>query len=222
MKKLRKKIFSRTSFIVLLVFFIMIFYFVSSEPVYKPQTQFLENVKGFSNASVSVVVYGDYQCLRTKNFWNEIVPRLEEDYIKTGKVKLTFKQYPKLFYNYSLQAAEASECAADQGKFWEYSELLFQKTTTLCVKSGIGLGLNPADLKKYAKELGLDTTLFNKCLDSGTMLPRIQADIDELHKRGMRAAGVVYINREMISGNRPYEEFQSIIEKVLNQTIINQ
>lgn len=220
MKKLRKKFLFDIRFILLFIFVLIYFLIIILKPTYKP-SQFSEHVKGFQNATVSIVVYGDYQCLRIRRFWNEIVPSLENDYINTGKAKLIFKQYPKLFYNYSLEAAEASECAADQGKFWEYHELLLQRVSILCGQPGKGLGLTSSDLKAYAKELKLDTGLFNACLDSGAMLSRIQANIDELHKKGMRASGVVFINGEMISGNRPYEEFQSKIEKILNQTRIS-
>jgi protein-disulfide isomerase len=208
-------VFQKKAFTIIF-FFLLAFCFMISKPVYKPNIQFSEHLKGSPNASVNITIYGEYQCFRTRNFWNNILPKLEEEYIKTGKVKLIYKFYPKVFFNYSLEAAEASECAAEQGKFWEYVELVFQRTNLVCGEAGKGIGLTPNDLKEYARELGLDVRSFSACLDSKAMLPRIQAYREELQKKGMRASGVVFVNGELMSGNMPYEEFKKKIEELLN------
>jgi protein-disulfide isomerase len=206
----------KAAFFMIVFSFSFAFLLIFSKSVYKARAQFSEHLKGFLNASVNITVYGEYQCFRTRNFWNNILPRLEDEYIKTGKVKLIYKFYPKLFFNYSLEAAEASECAGEQGRFWEYVGLVFQRTNLTCGQAGKGIGLSPNDLKEYAKELGLDMRLFSDCLDSKAMLPRIQAYRDELHKKGIRASGVVFVNEKLMSGNMPYDEFKKEIEGFLN------
>ncbi|MEM7818970.1 MAG: thioredoxin domain-containing protein [Candidatus Aenigmatarchaeota archaeon] len=209
--KFEIRILGITIFLTLMVFLVL-------RPKYKPK-EFSEHVKGLPNATINVTIYGDFQCLRTRNFWNEILPKLEEDYIKTGKIRLIYKHHPKTFFNYSLEAAEATECAADQGKFWEYVELVFRRTSLICNEVGKGLGLSPNELKNYAKELGLDVKAFSACLDSRAMLPKIYADMRELHEKGLRSSGIVFINNELISGNKPYSEFKLKIEGILkNET----
>lgn len=214
MKKFRKI----NNFILFLLPIIAIYLAILEQP-YIPLHPFSDHVKGSQDANITVLIYGEYQCFRTRNFWNEILPKLEQDYISTGEVKFIYRYHPKSFFNYSVEAAEATECAADQGKFWEYISLIFQRTDLTCDDAGKGVGINISDLNGYAKELGLNMKLFDACLDSGAMMPRIQADIQELHKTGLRASGVVFINGELISGNRPYTEFQSLIEKQLHATV---
>ncbi len=83
-------------------------------------------VKGDANAKITIVEFSDFQCPYCARFFTQTYPQIEKDYIDTGKVKLVFKQFPiAAIHQYAQKAAEASLCAKDQGKFWEYHDKLF-------------------------------------------------------------------------------------------------
>jgi protein-disulfide isomerase len=122
-----------------------------------------------------------------------------------GKVKLVFRQFPLSFHPNAQKAAEASLCAADQKKFWEYHDVLFQNQKALQVDS----------LKKYAADLKLDTAAFNKCLDSGEKAATVKADMDAGQKAGVSGTPAFFVNGIVLSGAVPAEEFKSIIDSEL-------
>jgi len=164
-KETKRVIRIKKTYIIALILLIAIFggtfYFTSFARVhYTPLIPYSEHVRGSPNANVTMVIYSDFQCPVCGRFAREILPQIESNYVDTGKVKLIFKQFPiTSIHNFAQKAAEASECAADQGKFWEYHDRLYQNQTELTI----------SDLKQYASELELNTTLFDECLTSGYM-----------------------------------------------------
>ncbi|HWV34516.1 MAG TPA: DsbA family protein [Thermomicrobiales bacterium] len=124
---------------------------------------------GDPNAPVTVTEYADYQCPYCANFALKTEPKLIDDFVKTGKIKYVFRPMPILSPlpldsdgNESVQAAEASMCANDQGKFWEFHHLLYTK------QNGENVGIfSNANLINYAAEEGLDVTSFTSCLNTG-------------------------------------------------------
>lgn len=120
---------------------------------------------GDANAPVTVTEYADYQCPYCKQFATEQEAQLVNDYVKTGKIKLVFHDYPFIGGdtndNDSFRAAEASRCAMDQGKFWQYHDKLFENQGT--ENSG---AFTQDKLIGFAKDLGLDTTTFTQCMTS--------------------------------------------------------
>jgi protein-disulfide isomerase len=83
------------------------------------------NVEGSSDAKVDIVEFSDFECPFCTRFYKETYEKIKKTYIDTGKVKFSFRHYPLSFHQNAQKAAEASECAASQGKFWEYHNLLF-------------------------------------------------------------------------------------------------
>lgn len=123
----------------------------------KPDVNFLGN----TNAKVTVVEYADYECPFCKQVYNTVWPALKTKYVDTGKIKFVYQDFAFLGPD-SNTAAEASHCAADQNKFWQYHDYLFSH------QGQEGSGWATADhQKQFAQALGLNTTLFNQCLDSG-------------------------------------------------------
>ncbi len=121
--------------------------------------------------------------------------QIEEQYVKTGKVKFTYKYYPVVDFigqrgvNESHWAAYAAECANVQSKFWEYHDKLFQ------VHSGEFVGTyTKANLKKYAADIGLDTAKFNTCLDNEETKPIIDAALTEVNQAGIRGTPTFLAN----------------------------
>jgi len=124
--------------------------------------------EGNENAPVVIIVYDDFQCPYCEKFFSEALPEIRTNYINTGKVKFVFKHFPLSFHQYAEKAAEASECAGEQGKFWEMHDKLYENQDALDVVS----------LNLYAADLGLDIEQFNQCLDSGKYKNKIKSDFE--------------------------------------------
>lgn len=163
-----------------------------------------EHIRGATDAKVTIVEFSDFQC----PFCGKAQPTIEE-VLKNynGSVRLVYKHFPLTqIHQYSLKAAEASECTDEQGKFWEYHDILFKNQNALGI----------ADLKKYASQLGLDTTQFNECLDSNKMADRVAKNFEEGQKAGVSGTPAFFINGQKLVGAQPYSAFQSIIDKMLS------
>ena len=163
-------------------------------------------VKGSNEAPVTMIEFSDYECFFCARYSLQIFPQIDENYIQTGKVKLIFRDYPLGFHQYAKKAAEASECADEQGKYWEYHDLLFENQEALDTES----------LKQYAVDLGLDATIFNECLDSGKMAQEVEKDFQDGVSYGIKGTPTFFINEIKVVGAQPYEVFQQIIEQELN------
>lgn len=164
-------------------------------------------VKGLEDAPVTIVEFSDFECPFCARFVKETLPKIEENYIKTGKVKFVFRDFPLPFHPNAQKAHEAAECAREQGKFWEYHDILFKNTQALSV----------SDLKNYANELGLDTIKFNECLDSGRKTEEVEKDLQDGQNYGVQGTPTFFINGIQIVGAQPYSVFEQIIEQELNK-----
>ena len=138
-------------------------------------------------------------------------PQLIEEYVNTGKVRYVFKYFPFLG-DESYYAAEAAECAGDQGKFWEYHDLLFARWQG----EGVGTFL-PDKLKGYAGELALDTQAFSACLDSRRHEATVLADKRDGTQAGVKYTPSLFLNGELMGAPRDYEELKAKVEEALNE-----
>ena len=103
-------------------------------------------VKGDLNAPVTLIEFSDFQCPFCGRFFNGAFTEIERDYIKTGKVRYVFRDFPLEFNKQAPKASEAADCAGEQGKYWEMHDKLFANQNALMVDK----------LKQYAAEIGLD------------------------------------------------------------------
>ena len=134
-----------------------------------------------------------------------------QSYIDSGKVNLVYKHSAFLGQE-SIWAAQAAECAADQGKFWEYHDLLFDK------QNGENVGtFTKENLLSYAKELGLDTAKFEPCVKNDETLQRVVADTNEGRQVGVTGTPTFFINGRPLVGAQPAEAFQTQINAALGQ-----
>jgi protein-disulfide isomerase len=166
-------------------------------------------VKGSENAPVTIIDFGNFQCDACAKFTLETLPLIEEEYIKTGKVKLVFRDVPVAHDEYAQKAAEAAECADDQGKFWEYHDILFEKQMEWSVE-----GVDK--LKEYARTLGLDMRKFNDCLDSGKHADEVQKDLKDAISYGAKTTPTIFINGIKVEGAQPYSVYKELIEQELS------
>lgn len=164
-----------------------------------------DHVKGDKDAPVTIVEWSDFECPFCARFYSETLGQIDEQYIKTGKVKLVYKDFPLSFHQNAQKAAEAAECAGEQGKYWEMHNLLFEK--------GVSGGVT--GFKTYAKEIGLDMNDFDSCLNSGKTAQGIQADMALGGRSGIQGTPGFIINGQLVSGAQPFTVFQQVIEAVL-------
>jgi len=137
-------------------------------------------------------------------------PELKQSYVKTGQVKLVFN--PMLDHgDYSLQAHQAAECAAEQGRFWAMHDLIFEQQGQLW-------GSNiQATLKGMAAEIGLDAGQFNTCLDEQRYAQLVQNQDQRRRDLGIRTRPTFDVNGQLVVGAQRFGAFQSVIEPMLAQ-----
>lgn len=160
---------------------------------------------------VEIVEFSDFQCPFCKQFFTNAYRDILSKYIDTGKVKLVYRHYPLSFHQNAQIAAEAAECANRQGKFKAYHDTLFTNSNS------DGTGLASADLKKYARDLGLDTAKFNSCLDNGETRDVVASDMKAGQAAGVTGTPTFFINGIKVVGALPFSEFQKIIDQELNK-----
>jgi len=164
-------------------------------------------VLGNKNAPITIIEFSDFECPFCGRFFNQTLPSIKEKYIDTGKVKLVYRDFPLSFHPNAQKAAEAAECAGEQNKFWEMHDILFEK--------GVSGGIN--SFKQYAKDLGLDTTKFNSCLDSGRYTNEVQKDFQDGQSYGVSGTPTFFINGIEVVGAQPFGVFQQIIDAELKE-----
>ena len=134
-----------------------------------------------------------------------------QSYVDSGKINIVYKHSAFLGQE-SIWAAQASECAADQGRFWEYHDLLFDK------QNGENVGtFTKENLNAYAKGMGLDMAKFEPCLKNDETLARVQADVAEGRQVGVSGTPTFFINGKPLVGAQPLQVFQQQIDAALGQ-----
>jgi protein-disulfide isomerase len=121
------------------------------------------------------------------------------------QVRLIYRHYPLQNHPAARPAAEASACAAEQGKFWEYHDRLFANPSKL----------SDADLKQHASDLGLDAPKFNACVDSRKFKADVEADHAAGDEAGVSGTPAFFVNGRPISGAQPFDAFKRIIDEEL-------
>lgn len=168
---------------------------------------------GDENAKLEIVEFGDLDYSYSKEYYEQIFPKIKEEYIDTGKVKYVFINYPLTsLHARSQRAAEASECAHEQNKFWEYRKAIHEKWDPTKTQNG----LSDEDLKQLALDSGLNLEEFEACLDSGKMITKVQNDYKESIKAGATVAPAFYIGNSLVGGVQSFEMFNQIIDYGLN------
>lgn len=173
--------------------------------------------KGSGNARVTLIEFSDYQCPFCARHARETLPKLEKEYIHTGKLKYVFRDYPiPQLHPEAPKAHEAANCSGRQNQYWKFHDLLFQDQRSLAVSR----------LKKFARDLGLDMAKFNRCLDGGEETAEIAADRREGGMAGIRGTPTFFLAYTVpneddvktvgrIMGAQPYDVFKSAIDSLL-------
>lgn len=162
-----------------------------------------DRVKGNPNAPITIVEFSDFQCpfcKRAEPTLNELLAKYE------GKVRLAYRDFPlSQIHPQAQKAAEASRCAGEQGKFWEYHDVLFADQAKL----------DPQSLTEHAKSLKLDEKSFEECLNSGKYTAAVGKDLEEGKQAGVSGTPAFFINGISLSGAVPLESFTRLIDEEL-------
>lgn len=172
---------------------------------------------GPKNAKVTIIEFSDFQCPFCRSFWRDTFNQIKEKYIDSGKsVKFVYRDFPlSSIHPMAQKYAEAAECAQDQGKFWEMHDKIFQEQDKL--GQGTISAFTIADVKKWARELGLNGSEFNQCLDSGKYAEEVKKDFDDGVASGVNGTPTFFINGKISVGAQPFETLKSIIDQELQK-----
>ena len=169
-------------------------------------------IMGDPDAPITILEWGDYQCTFCYKFHQDTLDIINEEFIKTGKVKVIFKDFP-LNGPDSKLAAESSYCAHDQGKYWEYHDQLYENW------AGERTGwITREALSEFAKSINLDTAEFNKCLNESKHENKINSIYEFGKQIGIDATPsfLVFNDEKIIKirGNQPLEVFLKTFDEL--------
>jgi protein-disulfide isomerase len=169
-------------------------------------------ILGNSDAPITIVEWGDYQCTYCYKFHQNTLEIINEEFIKTGKVKVIFIDFPLNGFDSKL-ASEASYCAQDQGKYWEYHDELYKNW------AGERTGwITRESLSKFAESLNLSSIQFNKCLDDRKYEEKVNSMYEFGNQIGIDATPsfLVFNDEKIIKirGNQPLEVFLKTFDEL--------
>ena len=173
-------------------------------------------VLGNSDAPITLVEFGDYQCHFCNVFFKSTEEDIIENYVKTGKVKMIFKDY-NIIGPDSINASHGSHCANDQGMFWEYHDILYSNWT------GENNGwASSENLIKFAQEIGLDLDKWSECMSNGKHSQTILASNEDAGKLGLTGTPAFFVigpdgKTTKLFGAQPLEVFERIFDEELKK-----
>ena len=175
-----------------------------------------DHAKGDENAPITLIEYCDYQSLFCAHFHNEVFPKLDNDYISTGKVRYIYRNFPRETHGMAIPAANAVRCAGEQGKYWEFQEFVFTNPENL----------NIDKIMTYAEGSGLNLGDFEKCVSE----KRYESQFLEEKKAGVEnGIGTVpslligktrndnKLQATYVIGARNYNNLRNHVEELLNE-----
>ncbi len=177
-------------------------------------TSNLSPVLGSENAPITMIEFGDYQCYYCNNFFHNTESDIVKNYVDTGKVKMYFKDFTIIGQD-SVTAANAAHCAQEQGKFWEYHDILYTNW------SGENTGWASAtNLTQFSKQLGLNQDEFNQCMSQSKYISVIRGSVSDANNLGLTGTPDFFIvgpdnTVTKVVGAQPYAVFDEIFKSKL-------
>ncbi|MBT8242904.1 MAG: thioredoxin domain-containing protein [Nitrosopumilus sp.] len=173
-------------------------------------------ILGDVNAPITLIEFGDYQCHFCNVFFHSTEDDILEKYVKTGKVKMIFKDY-NIIGPDSVNASHGAHCANDQGLFWEYHDILYSNWT------GENNGwASSENLAKFAQEIGLDLDKWSECMIEGTHSQIIVASNEDARSLELTGTPAFFVigpdgKTTKLFGAQPLEVFERIFEEELKK-----
>jgi protein-disulfide isomerase len=173
--------------------------------------------KGNKDARVTLVEFTDYQCPFCSRHFRDAMPQIDNDYVKTGKIRYVLREFPlESIHPLAFKAAEAANCSGEQGKYWEMHDRLFANQNALTAQQ----------LPGHADAVGLDGQKFKTCLDSGKYAAKLRKDLADAQKAGVNGTPTFFIGLSdskgseikalrKIVGAQTYAAFKDAIDTLL-------
>jgi protein-disulfide isomerase len=155
---------------------------------------------GPADAPITLIEFSDYQCPFCTKWDNEVYARLLKEY--GVKIRFVYRDLPLVFHGDAQSAAEAADCAGEQGAYWKFHDALFSE------KYGLGLDA----YREYASDLGLDADALIACVNAGRYTNEVKADAAFAEGLGVSSTPTFFINGIAIVGAQPYEVFKQVID----------
>ncbi len=166
-------------------------------------------VLGSPDAAIVIREYGDFQCPSCGAFARQIEPQIRAAYIDTGIARLEWHDFAWIGRE-SRDAANAARCAGDQGRFWEYHDVLYRS------QAGENQGaFSKERLKDLGERLDLEPVAFVACVDGDSHADAVARDMADVRDRGFNATPTFLVGDQRIVGAQPFEVFQAAIEAQL-------
>ena len=170
----------------------------------------LARIQGSPNAPVWVIEVSDFQCPFCKQWHDQTYKTLRDEYVRTGKVRLAYVNFPLAQHKHAGPAAEAAMCAGAQGKFWEMHDALFTSQDNWAA-----LPSTSTYFHSLARGTGVDLTRWLECVRSGKMRSWIQADHDRAERAGASSTPSFMIGEQLLVGAQPIENLRGAIDSAL-------
>ena len=213
---------------IIIVIGLVVWFFYFKNPT-DDKIEYIANdtpVLGEEDATINVIEFSDYECpfcqasegtnqevieslKQSYPGWEAPIPKVIEDYVSTGKVRLAFRQYP--LHANSKDASLAAKCAQEQNSFWDYHKKLFENYNAIAI----------TDLKKYAIDLKLNMSQFTECLESKKYESDIENDLSDGSGLGVSGTPTFFVGNEAtgyekIVGAQPFSAFKQIIDSKIS------
>jgi protein-disulfide isomerase len=161
---------------------------------------------GPEDAPVTIVEFSEFLCPYCQRFAQQTLPLIKQAY--EGKIRYVYRDFI-IHGEPALKISEATECADDQEKFWEYHDHLWENYQTVGQQAQTGMEALEGTLKGYASDLGLNTATFDDCLDTGKHTAEVQKDSQDAQSYGVGGTPGFFVNGRQVSGAIPFEDYQS-------------
>ena len=167
----------------------------------------LARTDGSANAPVWVVVVSDFQCPYCKQWHDVTYPALHREFVKTGKARVAYVNYPLRIHPQAWPSAEAAMCAGAQGKFWQMHDAIFDNQEKWAASN------TPAAIfDSLARASGVEINRWRQCVASGVIKPLIQADQQRASAAGVRSTPTILIGNQALAGAHPIETLRRAID----------
>jgi len=176
----------------------------------QPDPLIEQRTKGDPAAPITIYEVSDFQCPYCGIFSRSILPRIDEEYIQTGKVRLTFVNLPLIdLHENSAAAHEFAMCAAQQDRFWEVHDLLFRRQDSWSAAA------EPVyQFVTIADSAGLNRDVLMECLGTGAVRWIVQAEAEAVASQGIRSTPSFIIDQGVISGPQPIEVWRRVLDSL--------
>lgn len=167
-------------------------------------------IMGDSSAKVWLVVVSDFQCPYCKQWHDESFARIVDTYVKPGKIRVAYLNFPLNMHPHAQEAAEAAMCASVQGKFWQMHDAIFATQNAWAEKPAVGTTFD-----SLAASTGVSMPAWRQCVSSHATAALIAADRERTGRSGVRSTPTFFVGNRVVEGAQPYDVFRATIDSAL-------